>query len=170
MLQLNEVVNSNIKLMEMSAEKKGIKLINNLRKNISVSADKNMLDTMLRNLISNSIKFSTRGHEVKIYADINNTKNQSYITITVSDQGMGISQTVQKRLFNIEYKTSTLGTNKEIGTGLGLILCKELAEQHNGYISLESKEGEGSKFMIHLPIANNSLQLKSPSQLIIASV
>ena len=165
LLHLNEVVNSNIELMEISAEKKGIEIINNLEKDISVTADKNMLDTMLRNLISNSIKFSSRGNKVKIYAETASTKNENYTIITVADQGMGISPKVQELLFNIEHKTSTPGTHKETGTGLGLILCKELAEQHNGYISLESKEGEGSKFMIHLPTANNSLQLPAPTLL-----
>ena len=115
---------------------------------IQIIADRNMMSTVIRNLLSNAIKYTMRSGNVRIVA----TKSDYAITISVIDNGVGISDENIKHLFSISQKTSSLGTENETGTGLGLILCKEFIEQHSGRISVESEYGKGSTFMLLLPI------------------
>jgi len=105
-----------------------------------------MISTILRNLISNAIKFTNQGGEIAISAE----KTAKEIFISVSDNGMGIAPERLEKLFSIGKSDSTLGTNKEKGTGLGLILCKEFVESHGGKIWVESKQGKGSTFYVTL--------------------
>jgi signal transduction histidine kinase len=114
---------------------------------LTVFADNNMLHTILRNLISNAIKFSYIGSKISIYA----IKKESEIEITVSDLGVGIDLETISKLFNISEVHTTRGTNEEKGTGLGLLLCKEFIEQHGGRIWVESEVGRGSNFIFTIP-------------------
>ncbi len=105
-----------------------------------------MLETVLRNLVSNAIKYSQKGDVISISV----VKTPTGFQIAVSDTGVGIAQESQKHLFRIEHAVSTPGTNNEKGTGLGLILCKEFVEKHQGKIWLESEVGKGSTFLFYL--------------------
>jgi len=140
-----------IKLNSYNAEIKSIKLSYNLSKDIKIYADYDMIEIILRNLISNAIKFTHKNGEVKIDAE----QDKDNVIITVSDTGVGMAQEKLGEIFDISKKTSTAGTENEIGTGLGLILCKEFVEKHSGEIWVESEIEKGSKFIFS--IANNSL-------------
>jgi len=144
---LNTIVNEVIILLKCSAEQKSIILANTLSPAIQVNADKAMLSTVLRNLISNAIKFTP--FKGKIVVKSTNQHNQ--LTISVIDNGVGISKERIDKIFKIGEAYSTQGTKKEKGTGLGLILCKEFVERHGGNIWVESKEGIGSTFYFTLP-------------------
>jgi signal transduction histidine kinase len=111
-----------------------------------IYADMNMIRTLLRNLVSNAIKFSHMDGIVTLSIE----KGLDYFTVSVSDNGIGIPQNAMEKLFRLDENVSTLGTQKEKGTGLGLILCKELVEKHAGKIWCESEFGKGSTFYVTL--------------------
>ncbi len=113
-----------------------------------VFADSNMLKIIIRNLISNAIKFTHNGGEVTLLAYADN--NQA--TITITDNGVGISENNQEKIWGISNDYSTAGTANEKGTGLGLALCKEFVEKHGGTIWVVSETGKGSKFSFTLPL------------------
>ncbi|MFO7842558.1 MAG: tetratricopeptide repeat-containing sensor histidine kinase, partial [Bacteroidales bacterium] len=148
-IALNESLKEVLTLLNISAQKKQIKIETNIPEDTSVYADKNVLSTILRNLISNSIKFTKQNGKIIIDSSIQKDK----ITITVSDNGQGINKEDLKNLFRIDYSFSTKGTDDETGTGLGLILCKELINQSGGEIWVNSDIGKGSEFKFTLPIA-----------------
>ena len=102
---------------------------------------------ILRNLISNAIKFSHPGGEIFVSAE----QNPNEILVSVKDGGVGITREDMTKLFRIDTNHTTLGTNREKGTGLGLLLCKEFIEKHGGKIWVESEEGKGSTFYFTLP-------------------
>jgi len=129
------------------ARQKSITIFTDLPFNIPAFADEGMISTVLRNLISNAIKFTKPGGEIVISA----IQNQTEIVVSVKDNGVGIPQDTIGKLFRIDENYTTKGTNNERGTGLGLILCKEFVEKHGGKIWVESEEGEGSTFSFSLP-------------------
>ncbi len=133
--------------LKMSAENKEIKLFHTISHSVSVNADINMLKTILRNLISNSIKFTEK--EGSVYIKSKNSRD--FTEISVTDTGVGMTEIQIENLFKIENQASTIGTNNENGSGLGLILCKEFIEKHDGKISVNSKNGEGTTFMFSIP-------------------
>jgi PAS domain S-box-containing protein len=114
---------------------------------VEVYADVNMLKTILRNLVSNAIKYTYTNGEITISA----IQNQSNIEITVSDNGVGMSEDIRNKLFEIDTNITTTGTANEKGSGLGLILCKEFVEKHGGEIRVKSESGKGSDFIFSLP-------------------
>ena len=126
---------------------KSLTIKNLIPKNITLNADKDMLATIIRNLMSNAIKFTNKGGEIIINAE---KKDQS-IEISVADSGIGIANDLQPSLFDISKGISTSGTENESGTGLGLILCKEFVEKHGGKMWLKSDEGIGSTFTFSIP-------------------
>lgn len=138
---LEELYNQNLK-------SKKITLIINVDPEISVFADKKMAETILRNLISNAIKFSYPNGIVSVSSEPAN----DFVVIKVIDRGVGIKKEKLSELFMVDKVQSTPGTKKETGTGLGLILCKELVEKQNGKIWVESKENEGTTFYFTLPV------------------
>ncbi len=146
-INLCEIVNSVMFVLNHTAINKNITILNKIQKNISVFADEKMVNTILRNLISNGIKFTPRNGEIVISANI--LDNQ--IEISVSDNGIGMSPDEINRLFKIEVYHTTLGTESESGTGVGLILCKELVNTNGGNIWIESKKGIGSRLIFTLP-------------------
>ncbi len=146
--ELNNLINDVLALYHVNAARKKITLSNLVEKQYTVNADKFMIDTVLRNLVSNSIKFTRQGGEIKINVD---KFDDGFIVVTVSDNGVGIKEEVIEKLFKIDTHVTTKGTEKEKGTGLGLILCKEFIEKNNGRIWVESKVNEGSSFKFILP-------------------
>jgi PAS domain S-box-containing protein len=113
----------------------------------SFVGDRMMIETTLRNLLSNAIKFSKRKGEIKL----NISSDKFNVVFTIIDNGVGISEEKQKKLFNLNSSITTLGTENEKGTGLGLVLCKEFIDFHGGKIGVESKVNNGSKFWFSIP-------------------
>jgi len=146
-IDLHELINEIIELLNDAAQLKSITISTELPDNMHVSADKAMLGTILRNLVSNAIKFTHPGGTIVISAE----QRQNECMICVRDSGVGIIKENLDKLFCIEESLSTAGTQKEKGTGLGLILCKEFAEKHGGRIWVESQYGIGSQFYFTLP-------------------
>lgn len=150
-LDIEDLCKNIIEFLYPSASSKGITISLLINSNLSVYSDADMLKTVLRNLISNAIKFTNSGGVIKINAE----KNPENITITVSDNGIGMTPDKRKKLFDIsQIQTSSSGTANEKGTGFGLLLCKEFVEKHGGKIWVESRCGEGSDFKFTLPVKN----------------
>ncbi|UCH92696.1 MAG: hybrid sensor histidine kinase/response regulator [Candidatus Aminicenantes bacterium] len=139
-----------IDLLKENAIKKNITVSSQIQANTYAFADKNMIGTVIRNLVSNAVKFSNPGGEVKITAKTSSTGN--FIEITVSDNGVGIKEEDIAGLFRIDVHKKTRGTANEKGTGLGLLLCKEFVEKNNGSIKVVSTPGKGSDFTFNLPV------------------
>jgi two-component system, sensor histidine kinase and response regulator len=146
-LDLNYLIDNVISLMVSAATKKEINIAKNVPDEISLIADVNMLNTVIRNIVSNSIKFT----EVKGCINIGAKNFDNYVEIFIEDTGIGISAENISKLFNIDSNISTLGTSNEKGTGIGLILCKEFVEKHNGKIWVESEINKGTKFTFVIP-------------------
>ena len=144
-IDLNQLAESNIKLLT-SLHLKEIKINNLIGSSLFALGDSNMINLVLRNLLTNAIKFSEAGHTIEIDAK----EDADNYVISVKDQGVGISPEVQKLLFEKTTGYSTRGTANEKGTGLGLILCKEFVERNGGRIWLESSLGKGSTFYFTL--------------------
>jgi PAS domain S-box-containing protein len=136
-----------IDLLFESALRKKIKIINNIPERITIYADRNMIQLILRNLVSNAVKFSYNDTEIILSA----VETNDNIEISVTDHGTGIPAENIENLFRLDVQTSTNGTAKETGTGLGLMLCRDMVNMHNGKIQVESEEGKGSTFRISLP-------------------
>jgi signal transduction histidine kinase len=150
--KLDLVVSNCISILDLSAENKKIKLINDVDPNIVINADINMITTVIRNLMSNSIKYTMPGGEVKVSA----VKDTKFVEVVVSDSGIGMSPETIGKLFRIDQHHTTPGTSNEKGTGLGLILCKEFVEKHNGRIWVTSVEDKGSEFHFTVPMKEDS--------------
>jgi two-component system, sensor histidine kinase and response regulator len=145
--KLVDLINTIVQPFEGTAALKSINLNHALHSNVTVFADKAMISTVLRNLISNAIKFTKQNGEIMISMK----ENINEIVLLVSDSGVGLSQKSIEKLFRIDEGYSTTGTHNEKGTGLGLVLCKEFVEKHNGKIWVESEQGIGSTFYFTLP-------------------
>jgi signal transduction histidine kinase len=146
--ELVDLIGESKMLFDAIASQKNISIKSELPHSIVVFADKQMTSTVLRNLISNAIKFTRHGGEINLSAK----KKSNGILISVSDNGVGIAAERLIKLFRIDESNSTYGTEKERGTGLGLILCKEFVENHGGKIWAESEEGKGSTFYFTLSL------------------
>ena len=151
-LELNLLCSSVINETMSQAKRKKIKIIKNCPNSLSVIADEFMINTVLRNILTNAIKFSNINGKVTISAE---PQNDNFVAISVEDTGVGMTKETLKSLFTIAQNNTTLGTSHESGTGLGLIIVKEFVEKNNGTISVESKEGKGSKFTVTLPTSEN---------------
>lgn len=146
-INLNSLADSTIDFLSDNAARKSISLENRVRENIDVKADSVMLELIIRNLLSNGIKFTPYGGTVTIGA-----RDEHDLTrVFVEDTGVGIPEEGRKKLFRLEYNYSTKGTQKEAGTGLGLLLCKEFIVLHGGKIWVDSNVGEGSTFSFTIP-------------------
>lgn len=139
---VQKILNEAINLTNSSANSKNISVTYNMDENTIIYADVNMLSTILRNLIGNAIKFT--GKEGKIQITV--VQNPNETLFTVSDTGIGIAANIIDKLFKIEEKFSIPDTDAQTGTGLGLLLCKEFVEKHNGKIWVESEPSRGSDF------------------------
>ncbi|TLP70680.1 PAS domain S-box protein [Maribacter sp. ACAM166] len=145
---LSSIIQPIFELLNSSAKNKSLALNYVQSEEIEVFADLNMIKTVLRNLISNAIKFTTSKGKINVYP----VQYDKFVEIAVSDNGVGMNEETQNKLFNLETNKTTLGTAKEKGSGLGLILCKEFVEKHGGKIWVESELGKGSKFKFTLPL------------------
>ncbi len=146
-LRLADLVNETLELLQSLSESKNITISHNIADDIMVFADKHMLQTVLRNLLSNAVKFTDSGGEVTVEAE----QSTSGTEITVSDNGVGVEQHTLDQILSKEKTVSTKGTQREAGTGLGLVMCVEMIRRHGGSLSGRSKPGEGSTFVISLP-------------------
>lgn len=145
---LASVIDEIYLLLSESSDRKLIKLKHTVLPETEVFADENMLQTILRNLISNAIKYTRGGGIVSISA----SEEEQMLHLTIADNGIGMPPERLKQLFQIEYVESRPGTENEKGTGLGLILCKEFMDKHQGKIWAESDEEKGSTFHLIFPL------------------
>jgi len=146
-MDLTSIVYENFELLQQSAEAKHISLTYKGPGQVWVYADSNMINTVMRNLINNAIKFTNDHGMVKVIVD----EWKDAVEIAVKDNGVGMSEEVMKNVFQTTSNHSTHGTSNEKGTGLGLILCKEFVEKNDGRLMVNSKIGEGSRFTFTLP-------------------
>jgi len=149
-INLSELIASIYSETKTNAQRKNITIKLSVPDNFQIIADGNMLKTVIRNLVSNAIKFTRKDGEITIDTHLDDSK----VVIAIADNGIGISKTDQEKLWNNSNPHSTVGTDNEKGTGLGLLLCKDFVEKHGGKIWVESKEGFGSNFKIQLPLLN----------------
>jgi signal transduction histidine kinase len=141
------VAKENINFLAATAENKKIRIINEISLETFVFADIDQIKLVFRNLISNAIKFTLSEGDIRIYAQIKDTQ----LEIAIEDDGVGIPVQKLETIFR-DSGVSTLGTQQEKGTGLGLLLCKDFVESNGGEIWVESEEGKGSTFYFSLPI------------------
>lgn len=146
---LDEIVNKCIAPMEENARKKEIKIESDINKNLQIFADYHILQSIIRNILSNALKFTPRGGKIEI---LGNEKNKHSI-ISIADSGIGMDAKMIENIFKIDKKTNRPGTENEPSTGLGMILCKEFVEKHNGKIWIESEENQGTTFYMSFPKA-----------------
>jgi two-component system, sensor histidine kinase and response regulator len=150
---LHQAVKSVTDQIGFHAENKNVKLVADVKNEVEVYADYDMIKLVVRNLVANAIKFSRRNEEVTIRIE----SDDKLARVKVIDRGIGIKPEDQKKLFSKEHFTKR-GTNNEKGSGLGLTLCKEFVEKHGGRLSFESREGEGTTFMFSIPIQGQSAE------------
>jgi PAS domain S-box-containing protein len=136
-------------VLSESARKKEIKINYSLPEDLTIYADSHMFETIVRNLVSNAIKFTPKSGKISVSASA--TPDNS-VEIRICDTGIGMSQELINKLFLLNEKTSRAGTEGEPSTGLGLLLCKEFIEKHGGKILVESEEGKGSTFSFTVPV------------------
>ena len=147
-IELVKQVSNVISLVEIQAINKEICIYNNVYHNLYVYADINMLNTILRNLLSNGIKFTKPEGEIHISSSI----KDNFVTVSIRDNGVGMTQDCIENLFNIENKNCSIGTANEQGSGLGLNLCKDFIVKNGGKISVKSTLDKGSEFLFSLPV------------------
>ena len=147
-----------MRLFAADAERKQITLKNLIPLETTAYADHEMIDTIMRNLISNALKFTDTGGTI----EVSSHRNKNSINVIVLDTGIGMDQESIDKLFRIDVKYRKAGTAGEQGTGLGLLLCKELIEKNGGKIWVESAPGKGSRFIISLPCNPSISSTKTP--------
>ncbi|MBN2764031.1 MAG: HAMP domain-containing histidine kinase, partial [Bacteroidales bacterium] len=149
-VNLEVLIKENILLLENTALEKEISIVNKAGKDIVVKADRQMVSTILRNLLTNAIKFTPVKGQIEITAKILPGEKPKSAEICVSDNGIGMDAGKIAGLFKPESHFSEAGTAAEKGTGLGLIICKEFIEKNGGAINVQSESGKGSKFTFTL--------------------
>ena len=147
-VQLRPVVDECVATVIEAAGNKGIKITCNIPEDMLVFAESNMLQTVIRNLISNAVKFTPKDGKISLSAKAAGADN---IEISVKDSGIGMSRAIVDNLFRIDVRTNRKGTENESGTGLGLLLCKEFVEKHGGKIRVESEVDKGTIFYFTIP-------------------
>lgn len=149
--EIADLVKEVITNLDGMSRQKAISVENNIGSGIRVFTDKKMIGSVLRNLISNAVKFTSVNGKIRVLG----TENASEVVVSVKDTGVGIANDKINKLFLINENHSTTGTNNESGTGLGLILCKEFIEKNKGKIWVESEIGVGSTFYFSVPKAES---------------
>lgn len=153
---LADIILTNLSIFKETSDKKEIAVNFTQVGNSIAFFDKDLLDIIIRNLLSNAVKYTPRGGRISILLK-DKTSSSEVVMLKICDNGIGIPEIKQKHLFTATEIESTPGTENEKGTGLGLKLCYELVKINHGSITVESKEGEGTCFIITLPIANESI-------------
>ncbi|MCG8696518.1 MAG: HAMP domain-containing histidine kinase [Bacteroidales bacterium] len=146
---LKDLVKDTFTLMKDLASQKGISMNCSIDQDVYIYADHHMMETVIRNLVSNAIKYTSKGGEISIISEL----KPGSVHISVIDSGIGMTDSQQSILFNQDLIESTRGKKKKKGTGLGLLICKELIEKNEGNLIVESELGKGSKFTVVLPLA-----------------
>lgn len=165
-LNIRELVDFNVASMNVYVESKKIELQSDIKEDIEVTADRNMINTVMRNILNNAVKFTHINGKIVVSA----SKYDDSVVISVKDNGVGIAKTNVDKLFRIDTHFSNMGTAQERGTGLGLLLCKEFIEKHGGDIWVESIEGEGSEFKFSIPYHQKNRDLSiTDKKLVIAT-
>ena len=150
LFNIHQIIKQNVLLIEGRASEKNITIIaHDTDKETMVFADETMIDIVIRNLVENAVKFLKSGNTVCIETRIEN----QMLVVAIVDNGQGIALEVQPKIFNKYTSYSSFGTAKEKGSGLGLLLCKELVEKNNGTIWFESKPNEGTTFFFSVPLS-----------------
>jgi signal transduction histidine kinase/ligand-binding sensor domain-containing protein len=147
---LSMLVQENINLHRLLAEKKGIMLLSNEQDEVYAYGDRDMINSVIRNLVTNALKFTEKNKKVEIQLE----PSDKEIEVRIVDEGIGISSEQLDKLFRIDEKFKSTGTAGEKGTGLGLIICREFVEKNGGEIRVESAPGKGSVFSFTVPMAN----------------
>ena len=150
-LKLRPIADESISIMQEPAKSKDIEIINNISDDTMVFADSNLLQTVIRNLVSNAVKFTHKGGNIRLYS---RTTEERRVEISIHDSGIGISPKMLNQLFRLDSKTNRNGTEGESSSGLGLLLCKGFVEKHGGKLWAESEEGKGSIFYFTIPFKN----------------
>jgi len=160
---IHDEISSVISVLENNATQKDIKLINEVEPNIMVEADRNMIHSVIQNLVTNSIKFSNSNGRVVIRVRVPQTNvnarntqepgERQWLEVSVSDNGIGIPEEILPKLFRLNGQFSSAGTANEPGTGLGLVLCHEMVEKNGGRIWAESIAGQGTTFIFTIPLS-----------------
>jgi signal transduction histidine kinase/DNA-binding response OmpR family regulator len=151
--RIYNIVQKNVTLLEQQVQNKEIKLSIDVDSSLEVFADYNMIDAIIRNLLTNSIKFTYKGGSVGIQS----SENDEEITITITDNGIGMNADQLENLFKVEKNNLSMGTEGETGTGLGLIITREFIQANGGSLTVVSEEGKGSTFKIHLPKSDSPI-------------
>ncbi|MCL6099050.1 MAG: ATP-binding protein [Bacteroidetes bacterium] len=146
-ISLRNIVDSVFSSQKIAANNKQIKLESEISADIKAYADADMIETVIRNLVSNAIKFTNLEGTIKVNA----IDRKDFIKVEIQDNGVGMKPEIANNLFKIDAHVTTKGTNEEKGTGLGLIICKEFVEKHGGTISVESEVGKGTTISFNLP-------------------
>ncbi len=146
--RLADVVDRDLALFEVLAHQKELVLQNNIPHDMTATFDLDLFSAVIRNLVNNAIKFSFEGGVITIEAE----PGEHFHKITVADTGLGIKPEILDQLFDRNKHVTTFGTNSEKGTGLGLKLCQDFIEMHNGEIGVESELGKGSRFIFTIPV------------------
>ena len=153
---LFDVVTTVVQALKSVAKDKNISVVNLVSKNCYIYADPHMINAIIRNLVNNSIKFTPKYGLIKISSGF----DLEDLIISVEDTGIGMTKEIASSLFKIENKITSNGTEGETGTGLGLLICKEFIEKHNGKIWAKSQVEKGSSFYIRLPIEPEKISLQ----------
>ncbi|MDP2301751.1 MAG: PAS domain-containing sensor histidine kinase [Ignavibacteria bacterium] len=148
LINLSNILKANIELLSPRLNLKDIKIEADFSDNIEIFADQKMIESVIRNLISNAIKFTDKGGKITVYL---NDEFTDYVEVFVKDTGVGIPPDVLTKLFKIGEKVTRVGTDGEPSTGLGLFLCDEFINKHNGSIQVESEVDRGTTFSFRLP-------------------
>ena len=155
--KLKDLADQNITLLKEHLTIKKITLKHNIADASGVYADRNMTNTVLRNLLTNAIKFTNAGGDITL----GSAEKNGYIEVSVKDTGTGMSEEETSKLFRVDNNFSKNGTDGETGTGLGLILCKEFVVKNGGKIWVVSEENKGSKFYFSLPVSQTPVESKT---------
>lgn len=147
-VKVDELVSNTMMIVAPIARNKEIDIQWNVKSDITATLDSNMISSVLQNMVTNAIKFTGKGGSVlvKVFAESDN------LNFTVSDTGVGMDEDRLNKLFKIDKNSSSKGTDDEVGSGLGLIICKEFVESHHGKIWVDSTLGKGSEFSFTIPL------------------
>jgi signal transduction histidine kinase/ligand-binding sensor domain-containing protein len=147
---LSSLIQENVNLHKLLAEKKGIMLLSPDNQDVYAYGDRDMINSVIRNLMTNAVKFTEPNKKVEVKVE----QRDEEVEVSVVDEGIGIEKENLQRLFRIDEKYKSTGTAGEKGTGLGLIICREFVEKHGGQIRVKSEPGMGSTFTFSIPMAN----------------
>ncbi len=157
LILLSSIISDSLNQIIEDANKKDIIIVFEIPEDLSLWADKNMLESIIRNLVSNAVKFTPKGGRVTVSAKSDSGK---LVEISIRDTGIGISKQMIPNLFLLDSKTNRKGTEGEYSTGLGLIICKDFVEKHGGELLIESEEGRGSLFSFTIPCIRETNEIK----------